>query len=194
MRKTVCIARRSPPEAVRAAPRLVWSVAVLSLVLALPVSVRGEALEATTRMLDDGTTIIEVRDETGRLIRDEVVLRNGRHKKTYFDDGGDPQYSVVATGTGSFGIMYYDEAEAPLFKFWHHGDGEKIIQFHSRTFDLIGSIEIETDGAERRIVWNEERDRRGAHALPMLAAFFAGAAITAPFVYATLRKVSRPRR
>lgn len=170
------------------------SVALLSFVFVFTAPVAGEIPDTTTHVLQDGTTIIETHDEAGLLIREDVVLRNGRHKTTYFDDRGDPHYSVVTTGTGSFGIMYYDEAEAPLFKFWHHGAGDKIIQFHSRTFEPIGSVEIETDGTDRRIVWSGEAARRSAGALPILVSFLTGAVFTAMVVYAALRNASKSRR
>ncbi|MCG8478871.1 MAG: hypothetical protein MI724_07235 [Spirochaetales bacterium] len=169
-------------------------MALLSFVLLFTAPVAGETPETTTHVLQDGTTIIETHDEAGRLIREEVVLRNGRHKTTYFDAGGEPRYSVVTTGTGSFGIMYYDEAEAPLFKFWHHGGGERIIQFHSHTFEPIGSVMIETDGTDRRVVWSREGIDRGARTVPILVSFLAGAACTALFAYAAVRRASKSRR
>ncbi len=174
--------------------QLIRNLLFLPLLIALTSPVVGETPRTTTRVLQDGTTILETRDETDRLLREEVVLRNGRHKTTYFDGRGDPHYSVVTTGTGSFGIMYYEESEAPLFKFWHYGNDEKIIQFHSDTFDLIGSIEIQTDNAERRVVWSEETNRGSKAMIWIPVSFLAGALFAFLLVRTTTQKTSKSRR
>lgn len=135
------------------------TVKILFILLFLIIPGPGAAsLEINTRMtrvLEDGTTIIQSFDEGNRLTREEIVLRSGRHKTTYFDAEGRPQWGVVFTGTGSFGLMYYDQASAPLFKFFDHGNNDTVMDFFSVDNRKIESVRIVTSNGERRIIREE---------------------------------------
>ena len=119
----------------------------------------------TRRVLDDGTTIIHTFDESHVLIREDIILRSGRHKATYFDAEGNPRYGVVTTGTGAFGLMYYDQADAPLFKFWDYGNNDTIIQLYSTDLEPIGRVRLAVSGGDRTAVWETEERRFVARVL-----------------------------
>jgi hypothetical protein len=109
--------------------------------------------------MSDGTTIIHAYDESGRLVQEDLILKSGRHKTTYFDSEEKPKYGVVTTGTGSFGLMYYDKMKSPLFKFWDYGNNDTIIQFYSINLEPIGKIRILLSGGERKVFWEDEHGR-----------------------------------
>jgi hypothetical protein len=111
----------------------------------------------TTRVLEDGTTITHTFNKSREIIREDIILKSGRHKTTYFDAEGKPKYGVVMTGTGSFGLMYYDQEKAPLFKFYDYGNNDTIIQFYSADFEQIGRIRMAIFDGERKIIFEEEK-------------------------------------
>ncbi len=141
----------------------------------VPHLVRAEDHELV-RNLDDGTVIVQHIGEDGRINREEVILSNGRHKTTHFNQDGDPLYAVVATATGSFGMMYYDQADSPVFKFWDHGTRGYRVQAYSTTLEEIGAIDIQTRNGERTVSWDAQdrgirTDRR---AIVLIAALAIG--------------------
>lgn len=119
---------------------------------------RDEAI--ATSVLADGTTIIQAFGANELLRREEIILRNGRHKTTYFDSSGEPKYGIVSTGTGAFGMMYYDQEDAPLFKFWDYGGHDYLIQIYSTTFERIESVRIGDDDGERVVRRDDGAGRR----------------------------------
>lgn len=116
-----------------------------------------EQIKKKTQTLNDGTTIIKLYNETNNLAQEDIILRSGRHKTTYFDDKGKPKYGVIRTGTGSFGLMYYNQEKAPLFKFWDYSENDKIIQFYSSNFEPMEKIVLLTSNGERRIVLENKK-------------------------------------
>jgi hypothetical protein len=133
-----------------------------------------EQQHGTTQVLSDGTTIIHAYDETGRLLQEDLILKSGRHKTTFFDSHGKPKYGVVTTGTGSFGLMYYDEMKSPLFKFWDHGNNDTVIQFYSINLEPIGKIKMLLSGGERKVFWEDEHGRNALRsAIIILSAVIA---------------------
>ncbi len=168
---------------------LVRSLVGIAVFLSCSIHLCGAEERATTRILDDGTTIVRTLDSHGRIVREEVILSNGRHKTTYFDQHGDPKYAVVYTATGSFGMMYYEQADAPLFKFWDHGNHDYRIQTYSETFEKIGALRINSINGARTVAWepqNDGKDRRNRRdwILP-----FVGLIIGALIGYPTGRRV-----
>ncbi len=117
----------------------------------------SEQQQRTTRVMSDGTTIIHTYDELGKLCQEDLILKSGRHKTTFLDAEEKPKYGVVTTGTGSFGLMYYDKMKSPLFKFWDHGNDDTIIQFYSVNMEPIGKIRMSLSNGERRINWEDEK-------------------------------------
>ncbi len=130
---------------------------IIAFVFIINYPLHGEENEyTTTKVLGDGTTITHRYNEFDEIIREDIVLYSGRHKATFFDEG-QPKYGVVTTGTGSFGLMYYDrKGGAPLFKFWEYADKETMIQFYSTNLTPIGSIRLDTVEGERVVRWEGE--------------------------------------
>ncbi len=102
-------------------------------------------------VLEDGTTIINTYNNIGKHIKEEIILRNGRHKTTFFDLDEQPKYGVLYTGSGAFGLMYYDQSMAPLFKFYDYGNDDIEIYFLSKDFEKIDTIKLYTENGKRKI-------------------------------------------
>lgn len=126
------------------------------VVVLIPMQMLVAEAREITRELDDGTIIVQSFDADERLVREEIFLSNGRHKSTFFNQYGTPQYALVSTASGSFGMMYYDQADAPVFKFWDHGNHDYLIQTYSAGFEKIGAIGIESINGERKVTWTPQ--------------------------------------
>ena len=106
---------------------------------------------------NNGATIIHTYGQTGKLLKEEIILYSGRYKTTYFDENENPQYGIIKTATGSFGIIYYDQEKSPLFKYWEYNENDRIIQFYSTELIPIGKIIIKMKNGERKIYWEDEK-------------------------------------
>lgn len=144
--------------------------------------------QVSTRILDDGTTVTRTYDPIGTIRTETIVLPSGRYTTSFFRDDGTPRYGVVDTGTGSFGLMYYDQAdEPPLFKFWDHGDNDRVIRFYSRdktSLRQIAEIRLPEIDGERRVI-GDESFRGGRSAAPLIVSFLAG--IIGCFAFTNIR-------
>ena len=155
---------------------------LIFLIVSNPDLSSQEQQHRTTRVLNDGTTIIHTYDESHRLYQEDIILKSGRHKTTYFDAEEKPKYGVVMTGTGSFGLMYYDQTISPLFKFWDYGNNDTIIQFFSSNSEPMRIIRMSTFKGERKIKWEDEKWHFNiglviiilSSLLGMIVAFFTG--------------------
>lgn len=111
-----------------------------------------------TQVLENGTTFIHTFNSLNMLEKEEIILKSGRHKITFYDMNEQPQYGVVHTGTGSFGLMYYDEAAAPLFKFFDYKNGNKQLYILSENFKKIYTIDFYIKNNKRMIhIQNENK-------------------------------------
>ncbi|MBI9109183.1 MAG: hypothetical protein JEZ04_20730 [Spirochaetales bacterium] len=130
-----------------------YNVLMVSFFLILFFSIAiDEAIAEDIQILEDGTTIIHTYDDLQKMIKEEIILRSGRHKTTFFDSEEKPKYGVVYTGTGAFGLMYYDKSEAPLFKFFDYGNNDRQLYFLSNDFDKIGTVQFQSENNERSIL------------------------------------------
>ena len=103
------------------------------------------------QVLKNGTTFIYTYNSLDMLVKEEIILKSGRHKTTFYDMNEQPQYGVVYTGTGSFGLMYYEETAAPLFKFFDYGNGNKQLYVLSNDFEKICTVNFYTENNKRKI-------------------------------------------
>ncbi|MBI9055953.1 MAG: hypothetical protein JEY96_19180 [Bacteroidales bacterium] len=65
------------------------------------------------KVLEDGTTIINTYNNVNKHIKEEIILRNGRYKTTFFDIDEQPQYCSLYTCNGAFGLIYYEQLLTP---------------------------------------------------------------------------------
>ncbi|MFO8043272.1 MAG: hypothetical protein R6U25_08730 [Alkalispirochaeta sp.] len=158
------------------------------LVLGAAGNAGGVFAETVTRVLDDGTTLIDVFSPTGVPVQEEVILPHGRRKITYFDDRGEPQYASVDTGGGAFGLMYYITGrEAPVFKFWDYGrgaavahnrrPGDLVIQVYRSDFTVQRQLELDlSDAPDREFVGTKRPGSPGGVYLTIGIGLLAAAA------------------
>lgn len=150
---------------------------LLFLTFASFITISKDTLSNTIEVLDDGTTIIHTYNDIKKLIKEEIVLRNGRHKITYYNSYEQPLYGVLYSGTGTFGLMYYDQTEAPLFKFFDYGKDDRQLHFLSSDFEKIGTVFFHSENDKRSIRIQEPKSETEQKTIEKIHLFFLGLVI-----------------